>query len=120
MTYGDLLQAQQIGLPELLAKSMPIKAAMKVRVLARKVRAELTTYEEMREAMLEKYAEKDGAGEVILNAAGQANVPASFWREMNEVLAAEAPAIEPISVADLGEIDVTPGALAALGDLLTE
>jgi hypothetical protein len=121
MTYGELVQAAEIGLPELLGKPMPIKAAMKVRVLNRRVRAELETYHEMRHKLIDEHARRDESGQVIVDETGNADVSPEFWQAFNELMSTEAPAIAPVAVDDMGDdVLVTPAALAALGALIVE
>lgn len=120
MTYGELVQAAEIGLPELLTKPMPIKAAMRVRVLNRKVRAEMETYHEMRQKLIEEHAQRDEGGNLIVDETGNVQVAAAFWPAFHELMTTDTPAVDPIHAADLGEITVTPQTLAALGDLLVE
>ena len=51
---------------------------------------------------------------------GNARVGAAFWAAFRELMATDAPAIDAMHVEELGDITVTPQALAALGDLLAE
>lgn len=120
MTYGELVQAAEIGLPELLTKPMAIKAAMRVRVLNRKVRAELETFHEMRQKLIEEHAQRDDNDKLIVDETGNVQVAAAFWPAFHELMTTDAPAIEPIRAEDLGDITVTPQSLATLGDLLSE
>lgn len=120
MNYGELVQAAEIGLPELLGKPMAIKGAMRVRVLNRRVRAELETYQEMRQKLLEEHAQRDEAGQMIVDETGNVRVEPEFWPPFREMLATDAPAIDPIRLDDLGDILVTPAAMDAMGDLIVE
>lgn len=120
MTYGELVQAAEIGLPELLTKPMAIKAAMRVRVLNRKVRAELETFHEMRQKLIEEYAERDDQNKLQINEEGNTRVDTAFWAAFHELMTTDAPAIDAMHVEELGDIMVTPQALTALGDLLVE
>jgi hypothetical protein len=120
MTYGDLVKASEVGLPELLRKEIPIKAAMRVRVINRKVRVELETYHEMRQKLIEQYAQRDDAGKIIVDEMGNARVTAEFWSPFRELAETEAPEIDPLPMDELGDIMVTAGCLDALGGLIQE
>lgn len=120
MTYGDLVKASEVGLPELLSKELPIRAAMRVRVINRKVRVEMETYNEMRQKLIEQHAMRDAAGQIIVDEKGNANVKPEFWPQFRELAETETPAIEPLQLDELGDIMVTPGCLDALGELIKE
>lgn len=120
MTYQELLQAAQHGLPELLRKELPIKVAMRLRVLSRRVNAELETYEEMRLALVEKHALRGEDGERLPPEEGKHKVAPAFWEELNELLETEAPEIPPVRVEELGEVTVTTACLMAMGGLLLD
>jgi hypothetical protein len=120
MTYGEMVQAVEIGLPELMGKPMSIKAAMRVRVLNRKVRAELETYQEMRHKLINEFAVRDASGQMIVGENGNAEVLPEFWQSFGELMRTDAPEIEPVSISDIDEVMITPAALTAMGDLIVE
>ena len=128
VTNTELLRAVP-ALRELIQIHLPVRASFKLARLVREVEQVANDIERARAALVERYGERDAAGEFtpVVDSGGdvvegRVNLtdPESFARELNELLgtAVELRA-EAILLEELGETaEVSPATLLALGALL--
>ncbi len=123
MKNVDILTANP-ALAQLAQEKLPIGAGIKIRRLVRQMtQAEADILEE-RQALLEKHAKRDEAGEMIFidDARTQVSVEPGFALDWQALLNLDADITidRPLRPQDLDGIQVAPALLMALGDLLTD
>jgi hypothetical protein len=117
------------GLKEILDKELPVKPAYWLARIATKLESEGTAFEKARISLVTKHAkkDKDGKPEVMKDKNGkptnQFNIPdmEAFNKEYLELANQEIDLdINPIKLADLGDISLKPVTLARLNKIIEE
>lgn len=94
------------------------RGAFAIARLTREINREFDVFEETRTKLVNKYANKDEAGELIINN-GMVKIPADkmddYHKELNEILKAELIInVEPLPFGWLENIELTPEEALAL------
>jgi len=112
------------ALQELAHKELNVKPALKVRKLLTELAAHLRDVEDVRAERLRGLAEKDNDGRMVTDngkavfeTQEAANEFATYYQELMD---AEQGYSVTLTVADLGDIQIKPEILMALGPLLIE
>lgn len=125
MKLGRLIDGRfQIALAKLITQPMPLRAAFKLKGINAKVQAETQKYEEVRQAALKRYGDKDEKGELLLNEDQTVKFSSdnfqAFATELNELSDTDVE-VGAISITELGEkVQLTGDEVIALDSLLTE
>ena len=115
VTVGELVQAQ--GVISLLHTArMPARLGLQVRRIVRAIAPELEVYNETRKALLDRYAAKDKAGELVIkDHEYQIADREAFDAEYNELLQTTvAVDLRPLKLDDLNQVEVGYGAAEGL------
>jgi len=109
-------------LKKLSEQKLPLKAAFKLKGIAKKVNDEFTKYDELRLESVKKFAEKDDAGNLILDDKGNAKFSndgmLDFVKQLDELLSIDIE-ILPLSIDELGsELNITADELMILEDVI--
>lgn len=114
------------ALPALLDKDIPAKSAYWLSRVVDQLQGELKAFETARFKLIEKYGEKDSEGNLVketVNELDQYKIEnvEEFSKEFDEIANQEIEIkYEPISISELGDIDISVKTLMGLGDLLKE
>lgn len=104
--------------------NVPILTAYRVMTVSSKLEQERQKFDELRRALVNKYAPKDETGEIKKDDKGQYSVDPeqieSFLKEINELLEVDVETAK-IKLSALGDkLEITALELQALGDLIEE
>ena len=113
------------ALHELARKEMAVGPALKVRKILTEISAQMKDVEDVRIERLRHAAQVDENGQVQANENGEAvfksdESRADFGTFYRELMAAEQKYTHMLNVADLGNMQVRPGVLIALGPWLAD
>ena len=123
MKLGTLVDPRfKSAIAKLQNAPLSLKTAFKLRGLVKAIEKELTTYEETRQAALNKYGKKNEDGS-LLTLGENKNVQFDegqyelFFEELRELAALEVD-LPQLDAADLGNITVSADDLAMLEELI--
>ena len=102
-----------------------IKAAYNIARIIREIEKENKTFEDTRQKLLFKYGEKDSMGQLIINQNNQITIIPeqinNYNKEIQELLDEKIKLnVEPISLNDLGEIQITPAEIYQINMFIKE
>jgi hypothetical protein len=126
MTLGTLLDVRfKAALGKLQSANLPLKVAFKLRGVVKAIEKELATYEETRQAALQKYGQKGEDGKLLTNEDEIKSVKfeseemfKKFLEELGELSKVEVE-IPKIAVADIeNAVHLSADDLAQLENLL--
>lgn len=130
-TNGEVHSALD-ALVKVAALSMPITLALRVRRLIRILRPDGIEIETERQALIEKYVDRDAAGTPKPALDGNQNPipgrlaladPEAYGRAENELFSGQLEVdVEPLTTSEIALMDgsITPGILMALGQFLRD
>ena len=112
------LIAMRTSLVKLIEKDMPIKQSYNLARFIKKANAELESFEETRVKLVNKYGEKDEAGNVAVSEVNQQQ----FLNELNELteIEIEFEGFRPLKLADLRNITIPTNDMMGLIDIIEE
>lgn len=124
VTIGQVYLAKQV-LDKLMTASFTGKQAFTIARLAKAVEKEVALFEEQRQNLVQRYADKDEAGKVITDAQGMVHIAdeqlPAVNAELNDLFGAEVELnAKPIKMDWLENITITPGELQALDPFVEE
>ncbi len=117
ITLGEILNGKN-SLEKLISKEIKIKTAFKLSKLAKMVTEEMQLYEEQRIGLVKKYGdEPDEKGATAVKPENNQK----FIEELTELTGVEVELdFEPISVDELGDIEISAGDLSLIEKFLSE
>ena len=112
------------ALQDLAGQSIPLKAAYKLKNIIYKVKEEQAKYEEFRKSTLEKYGNRDEAGQLEVDERNNVKFSEEnlkgFAEDLNSLMEIEF-ALEPIKLDDLGaNVNITTRELDFLDGFIVE
>lgn len=112
------------SLTKLLTKELPIKTSYKLSKLGKQVFEEFKTFQEIREKMINKYADRDEEDNII-DIDGKVTILSDnidkFNKEINELMDIDISFnFEGVSIEELGEIEISGIDLLNLEDFIVE
>lgn len=124
ITIGQAYIAKQ-ALDKLMGETFTGKQSFIIARLAKAVEKEVSLFEEQRQAMVSRYADKDENGELKVDDKGMIHIDDSKIHEvnseLNDMLSAEITIeAKPINVEWLDKVSITPGELQALEPFIEE
>lgn len=123
-TIGQVYLAKQV-LDKLMTASFTGKQAFTIARLAKAVEKEVALFEEQRQNLVQRYADKDETGKVITDEQGMVHIADERLpvvnAELNDLFSAEVELnVKPIKMDWLEDITITPGELQALDPFVEE
>lgn len=118
-----------MALNELAGKEFSVRTAVKIKKIHKEISEQYKVIEEVRKDLIEKHAERDAEGNQVPGEkapSGEATVKIkqaeveTFNEKLKELLDLTVSVSISLSVEDFGETPVTPGTIAALGELVSE
>lgn len=124
ITIGQAYIAKQV-FDKLMGETFTGKQSFTIARLAKAVEKEVSLFEEQRQAMVGRYADKDEKGELKVDDKGMIHIDDSKIHEvnseLNDMLSAEITIeAKPINIEWLDKISITPGELQALEPFIEE
>ena len=125
MKLGQLNDVRfHAALSKLIEQPLPLRAAFKLKGISAKVQDELRKFDEVRQAALKQYGNKDENGELLTNEDNTVKFEKEnlelFAKELNELSLTEVD-VGTISVSELGDkLTVTADDLMALDGVVIE
>ena len=123
MTLNDL-ETRVRGLQKLSERDLPVKGAYRLGKLLRVMSEELNDSEKVRLQLLQKYAEKNKDGSLVIEGTKAKILPKNQakWNEDWRELVSQEITIEalPLNLKDFGNINVSAKELFLLGDFLLD
>jgi hypothetical protein len=124
MKVGELLGPNvKVALTKLFQAHLPMAAALKIKRLVIAVDSELSKYDNMRATLIEEFALKDDKGDIIKDAKGNVDFTpenkTEFLKKEAELKEMDV-LIQPLKIADLGEIPLSAQDLFSLDKILKE
>lgn len=124
ITIGQAYIAKQV-FDKLMGETFTGKQSFTIARLAKTVEKEVSLFEEQRQAMVSRYADKDEKGELKVDDKGMIHIDDSKIHEvnseLNDMLSAEITIeAKPINIEWLDKISITPGELQALEPFIEE
>lgn len=128
MTNAEVVSAFP-ALQEMVGRSMPAVASLKVARMARAVEGAAQEIEQVRRQTIDRYTERDSAGNPVAVVDSEGNAlpehirltdPAAFNAEMSALMAASTSIpVAPLRVEELGsDFQISPRSLLLLGPLV--
>ena len=111
------------GLAKIQAATVPAKTAFKLKGIANQVKTELEKFEEVRKELVQKYGEKNEAGELKIDAQGNANLEGPAREEFQSQvvdLGNMEITIPTLSVSELGNVELNTNEMIALDGIIVE
>lgn len=107
-----------------MTQKLPLRTAFKLKGIVKTLDEEIVKYEEVRKSALDKYGSKKEDGSLQTDALGNVKFEGDsikvFMKEINDLTSIDIPT-PTVSLNDLGnELDITPGDLMILDELITE
>ena len=117
LTLSQLITMRP-SLVKLIEKDMPIKHAYNLARFIKKANAELESFEETRVKLVNKYGEKDEAGNIAVSERNQQQ----FMNELSELteIEVEFEGFRTLKLADLRNITLTTQDMMGLVDIIEE
>lgn len=120
----DIIGGKEV-FKKLAEMPLNIKVAYNIARIIREIEKENKTFEETRQKLLFKYGEKDSAGQLIINQNNQITIIPeqinNYNKEIQELLEEKIKLnVEPISLNDLGEIQITPAEIYQINMFIKE
>lgn len=108
ITLGEIINGKN-SLEKLISKEIKIKAAFKLSKLTKILNEEIQIYEDQRRSLIKKYGEEsDDKGIIVVKPENKQK----FMEELIDLMGIEVDLdFEPISVDDLGDIEMATGDL---------
>ncbi len=124
ITIGQAYIAKQV-FDKLMGETFTGKQSFIIARLAKAIEKEVSLFEEQRQAMVSRYADKDENGEIKIDEKGMIHIDDSKIHEvnseLNDMLSAEITIeAKPINIEWLDKISITPGELQALEPFIEE
>lgn len=122
VTLRDILEGQEV-LQKLSNQALPGRVAFRIGRLLKRLEEVLTSYNEVRNSLLEKYAKKKEDGSFELNEKNEYQFDEAhmklFVEEMNKLVAEETTVeADPIKFSDIEQLDFTPTDITLLEPFL--
>lgn len=122
VTLRDILEGQEV-LQKLSNQVLPGRVAFRIGRLLKRLEEVLTSYNEVRNSLLEKYAKKKEDGSFELNEKNEYQFDEAhmklFVEEMNKLVAEETTVeADPIKFSDIEQLDFTPTDITLLEPFL--
>jgi hypothetical protein len=115
---GEIVASRE-SLAKLIGKELPVKAAFRLSRVVKTLNTELKDFEEQRMKLIQKYGEKKEGQEDTMIVKPE-NMEA-FSTEMEALFTEEIEvSYEPVTVADLGNVQITPSDMVALEKFIVE
>jgi sulfur transfer complex TusBCD TusB component (DsrH family) len=119
---------ESMGLVQQIAqKQLPVKASYAISQNIGKIKPILETYDKEREKILNKYAEKDDKGKIVLQADGisaklkDAKAVESFRKDIDTLLNISNDIdIRTIKISDIGDVKFSAAELSAIDYMIAE
>ena len=116
--------AFQQAFSKLNSKSLPLRAAFKLKNIASKVKEEHAKYEELRRAGLERFGTKDDNGKLLLDSNDNVQLSKenfeAFVKELNDLNSAEI-VVDTIKLSELGDnVELSSEELSLLDDVIVD
>jgi hypothetical protein len=120
----DIIGGKEV-FKKLAEMPLNIKAAYNIARIIREIEKENKTFEDTRQKLLFKYGEKDSSGQLIINQNNQITIIPeqinNYNKEIQELLNEKIKLnVEPISLNDLGEIQITPAEIYQINMFIKE
>jgi len=120
----DIIGGKEV-FKKLAEMPLNIKAAYNIARIIREIEKENKTFEDTRQKLLFKYGEKDSSGQLIINQNNQITIIPeqinNYNKEIQELLDEKIKLnVEPISLNDLGEIQITPAEIYQINMFIKE
>jgi len=120
----DIIGGKEV-FKKLAEMPLNIKAAYNIARIIREIEKENKTFEDTRQKLLFKYGEKDSSGQLIINQNNQITIIPeqinNYNKEIQELLDEKIKLnVEPISLNDLGEMQITPAEIYQINMFIKE
>lgn len=120
----DIIGGKEV-FKKLAEMPLNIKVAYNIARIIREIEKENKTFEDTRQKLLFKYGEKDSSGQLIINQNNQITIIPeqinNYNKEIQELLDEKIKLnVEPISLNDLGEIQITPAEIYQINMFIKE
>ena len=120
----DIIGGKEV-FKRLVEMPLNIKVAYNIARIIREIEKENKTFEDTRQKLLFKYGEKDSSGQLIINQNNQITIIPeqinNYNKEIQELLDEKIKLnVEPISLNDLGEIQITPAEIYQINMFIKE